>query len=216
MVLLPVGDAGRRGRDSSVKLDQILEDQLTPAISARLDQQPTFRQPAKLDRREAESFRKHTDFRCGGVIVARQEHDLSAAMPRRLLGKDRGGEMVEALDQSCTREGLRDEPGRGLSSQFLWRHAVGIGRIDDGFPLPGGKRLRDIRVLFETDSQKDDVRLDGVRQCLGNDSGADRGRIGCNAFWITRGRDGYFDAVAGKCSGQSLADSAEADDCIGS
>jgi hypothetical protein len=59
-------------------------------------------------------------------------------------------------------------------------------------------------VLFETDGQKDDVRLDGVRQCFGNDPGADRGRIRCNAFWIARGRDGYFDAVAGKRLGQGL------------
>jgi hypothetical protein len=57
---------------SSVELDQVLEDQLTPAISARLDQQPTFREPAKFDRRETEIFRKRTNLRCGAVIVARQ------------------------------------------------------------------------------------------------------------------------------------------------
>ena len=43
---------------------------MTPAISARLDQQPTFRQPAKFDRRETELFGKHADLVCGAVIVA--------------------------------------------------------------------------------------------------------------------------------------------------
>src|SRR3954469_24513976 len=64
---------------SSVELDQVLKDQLTPAISARLDQQPTFRKPAKFDRRETEIFRKRTNLRGGSVIVARQEHDSPAA-----------------------------------------------------------------------------------------------------------------------------------------
>src|SRR5688572_16316770 len=98
---------------------------MTPAISARLDQQPTFRQPAKFDGRETELFRKRTSLRRGSVIVARQEHDPPATMHGRILVKDRGAQMVEALDQSCTSECLGNEPGRRLSSQFLGRHTVG-------------------------------------------------------------------------------------------
>src|ERR1700722_19600667 len=48
----PAAQVPRHG--SSVKLDQVLEDQLTPSISARLDEQSTFRKSAKLDRRETE------------------------------------------------------------------------------------------------------------------------------------------------------------------
>ena len=122
--------------------------------------------------------------------------------------------MVEALNQFSTSEGLRDEPGRRLSSHLLRGHAVGIGHIDDGLPLPGGERLCDIRVRFKTHSQKDNVRLDSFRQCCGNDPGSDRGRIGCKAFRVARGCNGYFDAVAGKRLGQGLADIAEADNCV--
>src|SRR3954454_24516216 len=68
---------------SSVELDQILEDQLTPAVSTRLQEQSAFRKPAKLDRREAESFRKRANLHCGVVIVARQEHDSPATMEGR-------------------------------------------------------------------------------------------------------------------------------------
>ena len=139
-------------RGSSVELDQVLEDQPTPTLSARLDEQPAFRKPAKVDRRETEVFRERADLRCGSVIVARQEHDPPATMYGRILLKDPGEQMVEALDQSSTREGLRDELGRRLSSQFLGGHPVGIGHIDDGLSLPGGQRLRDIRVRLETDS----------------------------------------------------------------
>jgi hypothetical protein len=94
---------------SSVELDQVLKDQLTPAISARLHKQSTFRKPAKFDRRETEIFRKRTNLRCGAVIVARQEHDSPATMYGRILVKDGSAQMVEALDQSCASEGLRDE-----------------------------------------------------------------------------------------------------------
>src|SRR5271165_5015480 len=85
--------------DSSVELDQVLKDQLTPTISARLHKQPTFRKPAKFDRRETEIFRKRTNLRCGAVIVARQEHDSPATMHARILAKSGGDQMVEALDQ---------------------------------------------------------------------------------------------------------------------
>src|ERR671919_2623140 len=98
--------------DSSVELDQVLKDQLTPAISARLHKQSTFQKPAKFDRRETEIFRKRTNLRCCAVIVARQEHDSPATMNGRVLGKDRGGQMIEALNQPSAREGLRDELGR--------------------------------------------------------------------------------------------------------
>src|ERR1700722_3979711 len=72
--------------DSSVKLDQVLKDQLTPAISARLHKQPTFRKPAKFDRREPEIFRKRANLLCGTVIVTRQEHDSLATLYGRILG----------------------------------------------------------------------------------------------------------------------------------
>src|ERR1700738_5530947 len=101
-----------------------------------------------------------------------------------VLAEDGGGQMVEALDQSSAGEGLRDDLGRRLSSQFLRGHAVGIGHIDDGLPLPGGQRLRDISVRLETDRQKDDVRLARFRQFLGDDRGSYRGRIGCKAFRV--------------------------------
>src|SRR5476649_362281 len=206
--------ASRFAIGSSVELDQVLKDQLTPAISARLHKQSTFRKPAKFDRRETEIFRKRTNLRCGAVIVARQEHDSPATLYGRILVKDGSAQMVEAPNQSCTREGLRDDLRRRLTSQFLGGHAVGIGHIDDGLALPVRQRLRDIRVRLEADSQKDDVRLDRFRQFFGNDRGADRGRSGCKAFRVARGCNGYFDAVAGKRLGQGPANIAEADNCV--
>src|SRR6266702_1066651 len=132
----------------------------------------------------------------------------------RILVKDGSAQMVEAPNQSCTSEGLRDDIGRRLSSQFLRGHAVGIGHIDDGLTRPSGQRLRDIPVRLVTDSQKDDVRLDGIRQFFGNDLGSERGLSGCKAFRVARGCNGYFDAVAGKRLSKSLADLAEADNCV--
>src|ERR1022692_1366726 len=90
-----------------VELDQVLKDQLTPAISARLHKQSTFRKPAKFDRGEAKFFRKRTNLRCGSVIVARQEHDSPATMYGRILVKDGSDQMVEALNQSCASKSLR-------------------------------------------------------------------------------------------------------------
>src|SRR5450631_3332963 len=200
--------------DSLAELNQVLKDQLTPAISARLHKQSTFRKPAKFDRRETEIFRKRTNLRCGAVIVARQEHDSPATMYGRILAKDGRDQMIEALNQSTASEGLRDGVGRRLSPQFLRGHAVGIGHIDDGLSLPGRQRLRDIPVRLETDSQKDDVRLDRFRQLFGNDRGSDRGRSGCKAFRVARGCNGYFDTLAGKRLSKSLADLAEADNCV--
>src|ERR1700682_4019934 len=209
-----IGSCDVCDHDSSVEFDQVLKDQLTPAISARLHKQSTFRKPAKFDRRETEIFRKRTNLLRGAVIVARQEHDSPATMYGRILGKDGSDQMVEALNQSSTSEGLRDDLGRRLSPQFLRGHAVGIGHIDDGLALPGRQRLRDIRVRLEMDSQKDDVRLDRFREFFGNDRGSYCGRIGCKAFRVARGCNGYFDAVAGKRLGQGLADIAEADNCV--
>jgi len=82
---------------SSVELDQVLKDQPTPAISARLHQQAAFRKPAKFDRRETKFFRKRTNLRCCGVVVARQEHDSPATMYGRILVKNGSDQMVEAL-----------------------------------------------------------------------------------------------------------------------
>ena len=130
----------------TVELDQVLKDQPTPTVSARLHKHSTFRKPAKFDRRETEIFCKRTNLRCGAVIVARQEHDSPATMYGRILVKNGSDQMIEALNQSTACEGLRDGLRRGLSSQFLRGHAVGIGDIDDGLTLPGGERLRDISV----------------------------------------------------------------------
>src|ERR1700678_2256507 len=133
----------------------------------------------------------------------------------RILLKDGSDQMVEALNQSCTSEGLRDDLGRRrLSSQFLRGHAVGIGHIDDGLSLPGRQRLRDIPVRLETDSQKYDIRLDGFRQLFRDNRRSDRGRSGCKAFRVARGCNGYFDALAGKRLSKSLTDLAEADNCV--
>src|SRR5258708_20093497 len=153
---------------SRLLLEQVLKDQLTPAISARLHKQSTFRKAAKFDRRETEIFRKRTNLRCCAVIVARQEHDSSATMYGRILVKHGSDQMVETLNQSSASEGLRDDLGRRLSSQLLRRHAIGIGHIDDRLSFPCRQRLRDIPVRLETDSQKDDVRLDGFPQLFGN------------------------------------------------
>ena len=57
--------------DLPVELDQVLEDQSPPAISARLDKQSALRKPAKFDRRETEVFCKRTNLLCGSVIVTR-------------------------------------------------------------------------------------------------------------------------------------------------
>jgi hypothetical protein len=141
----------------SVELDEVLEDQPTPTVSARLHKQSAFRKPANLNRRETKTFRELANFRRSVFIVAGQVHDSPAAMHGRILVKNRGDQMVEALDQSCSGEGLRDEFGRRLSAQFLGGHAVGIGHIDDGLSLPGGQRPRDIRVRSGRDGQEDDA-----------------------------------------------------------
>jgi hypothetical protein len=46
---------------SSVELDQVLEDQPAPTISARLHKQSAFGKAAQLDRRETELVRKRAD-----------------------------------------------------------------------------------------------------------------------------------------------------------
>src|SRR5476651_268117 len=122
--------------------------------------------------------------------------------------------MIEALDQFCTREGLRNELGRRLSPQFLRGHAVGIGHVDDSLPLPGGQRLRNILMRLETDSQKDNVRLDRFRQFFGNDRWSNRGRCRSEAFRVASCGNGYFDALAGKRLGEALADIAKTDNCV--
>ena len=127
---------------------------MTPALSARLHKQSTFRKPAKLDRCETEMFRKRTNLRYGVVIVARQEHDSPATMYGRILIERRGDQMVEALDQSRTRKSLSDELGRRLSCQSLRGHPVSIGHIDNGLPLPVGKRLCDIRCDSKRTARK--------------------------------------------------------------
>src|SRR5450830_958801 len=180
----------------------------------RLHKQSSFRKPAKFDWRETEIFRKRTNLRYSSIIIARQEHDSPTTMYGWILIKYGSDQMVEALNQFSTSESLRDDLARRLSSQFLRGHAVGIGHIDDGLSLPGRQRLRDIPVRLETNRQKDDVCLDGFRQCRGNDLWPDPGRSGCKVFRVARGCNRYFDALAGKGLGQGLADIAEADNCV--
>ncbi len=116
-VLLPVGDQivtiqikdGRqddvvmRQPSSSIEFDKVLKDQLTPAISARLDQQPTFGNASKFDRRETDIFRERANVSCS--IATREKHDSPATMYGRILVKDCGRQMVEPFDQSSTSEG---------------------------------------------------------------------------------------------------------------
>jgi hypothetical protein len=64
-------------------------------------------------------------------------------MDGRILFEDGRDQMVEALDQSGTGEGLRDDLGEGCPPSSRG-HAVGIGHVDDGLALPVGERLRDI------------------------------------------------------------------------
>ena len=75
----------------------VLEDQLTPAVSARLHKQSTFGKAAEFDRRETEIFRKRSNLRRRVVIVARQEHDSPATVYGRILVKDGGDQWLKPL-----------------------------------------------------------------------------------------------------------------------
>src|SRR6266567_7884540 len=130
--------------DSPVELDQVLEDQVPPPFPARMHRQSTFRKPAKLDRRDTESFRKRTNLRCGAVVVARQEHDSPATVYGRVLVKDGSDQMVEAFHQPGSGEHLRDESRGWETSQFLKR-GLRVHRVDDDLPLPVGQRSCDLR-----------------------------------------------------------------------
>src|SRR5450755_3022169 len=107
-----IGSCDVCDHDASVELDQVLEDQLTPAISARLHKESTFRKPAKIDRRETKGFRKRTDLVGCALIVARKEHDSLATMHGRILVKDGSAQMVEALNQLGASVQLRNGLGR--------------------------------------------------------------------------------------------------------
>lgn len=106
----------------------------------------TVRDPAELDRRDAELLRERTDLRRCAVVIARQEDDAPAAVDGRILLEDARNQMVEALDQLGADEGLRDDLGRRLAAQL---DAVGVGYVDDRLSTPVGKRLGDIRVRLE-------------------------------------------------------------------
>ena len=84
------------------------------------------------------------------------------------------------------------------------------------FSFPGRQRLRDIRVRLETDSQKDDVRLDYFRASfLGMIVGpiARLRRMMVKALRVARSCNGYVNALSGKRLMQSVADLAESYDC---
>src|SRR5580693_8624547 len=121
---------------SRLLLEQVLEDQRPPALVPRVHKRATLFELPEIDGCETELFGKGRHQRCGTFVVAREEHDSPATMYGRILVKDGSDQMVEALNQSCTSEGLRDDLGRRLTSQFFRGHAVGIGHIDDGLALP--------------------------------------------------------------------------------
>src|SRR5277367_1832897 len=117
---------------SRLFLEQVLEDQSAPALVPRVHKRATLFELPEIDGCETELFGEGRRQRCGIFVVAREEHDSPATMYGRILVKDGSDQMVEAPNQFSTSEGLRDNLGRRLSSQFLRGHAVGIGHIDDG------------------------------------------------------------------------------------
>src|SRR5690606_13058022 len=120
----------------------------------------------------------------------------------------------EALHELGAIERLGDDSGGWQATQFFDCHTIGIGHVNYRLPLPVRQRLRDIWVRLVTDSQKDNVRLDDLRQCSGNDFGSDRGSIGCKAFRVASGCNGYFNAASGKRLSKRLADLTEANNCV--
>jgi len=63
-----------------IKLDQILEDQLSPSGTARLDEQTALGELAEIDGREAELFNQGRYLRGRVLVVARQESDPPPAL----------------------------------------------------------------------------------------------------------------------------------------
>src|ERR1700682_1260742 len=124
-----IGSCDVCDHDSSVEFDQVLKDQLTPAISARLHKQSTFRKPAKFDRRETEFFRKRTNLRCCAVIVAMtlQRPSLPSsrgptrrAHPKTTSWRQRG--LPRCLRWACLHPlGGRHEVGAGTCQGFTNR-----------------------------------------------------------------------------------------------
>jgi hypothetical protein len=77
VVSLPPGKSS-----SSVELDQVLKDQPTPTVSARLHKQSAFEKAAKIDRRETEIFRKRDNLRpafsASGLANFKSAHSLQS------------------------------------------------------------------------------------------------------------------------------------------
>jgi len=134
--------------DSSVELDQVLEDQWTPAISARLHKQSAFRKPAKCDRRETEILRKRTSLRCGAVIVVRQEHD---SLPPCTDGSWSGTVATKMVEAPTRTPGHQVPSAQASPARAAWsRHATRRQPCWSGCPwhragLTGARLVRGCR-----------------------------------------------------------------------
>src|SRR5580658_11174894 len=115
---------------SRLLLEQVLEDQRPPALVPRVHKRATLFELPEIDGCETELFGEGRHQRCGTFIVAREEHDPPAAPDVWIGGQGSRGEMIEALHDAGTGEGVGDDLGRRLTSEFLRGHAVGIGHID--------------------------------------------------------------------------------------
>ena len=214
IVLDPIARAMPRGDPFwSVELDQILEDQPTPAVPAPLHQQSTFRKPAKVDRRETEvSASAAISAAAPSSSLARKTTSCRRGRPDP--GQDGSGQMIEALDQPAASKGLRDGLGRSLSAQFLRGHAVGIGHIDDGLPLPVGSAFATSWYARKPTARKTTSALTASASF----SGMILGPIAAAAdAKLSGSRVVATDTsmpLTGKCLGQAPADLAEADDCV--
>lgn len=108
-----------------------LEDQRTQLFPRACTSIPPSASPPSLTG-ESRGFPQTPHLCDGTVVVAHQEDDPPAAMHGRVLLQDASDQVVEALDQPRTGEGLRDSLRKRLSAQLLRGHAIGIGHVDDG------------------------------------------------------------------------------------
>jgi hypothetical protein len=144
--------------------------------------------------------------RCGGLVVARQEHDAAAAVDARVGGQRPRGQMVEALHEAGAGEGLGDVGGR--------QSLETVHRVHDRLALPARQRLGDLAMSLEENGQENHVRLERFLQRRGNDLGSDRLRLRQQGLGRPPTGDGDFDVVAGESAGEGLADGAETDDGV--
>lgn len=98
--------------------------------------------------------------------------------------------------------------------ELLQRNAIGVSDVDDRLGLPIRSSPGGLRVRPKRHRKQDDICLNRVLECLGNDARADRSRLRFDRIGATCGRDDGLDAFSGEHLGQGLADGAEADNCI--